>query len=394
MRGTLALLCLTPSLAFAYGESVAGFPTWPERVEHEWMNRARCDPQVEMMKCGNACGEAACYKPTAPLGWSDKLAHAARYHSDEMVKQSFFSHPSACTLVQNIGTLYPTMCDGSAACACVGGVKMCNPMCTDPFLRMSLFGGQGSGEIIASPTEPDQAFYLWLFENSASQTCAFSLANGHRWLILTGGPNVGVGVGIGNSTGDFGGPGATSKIPSGSHYPRQAASVEAWANWFDNAGPQQALVDLDGTCTTMTRKRGTDANGAFSATLNGVGTGCHRYYFIFKDSAGVTITYPTTGSLAIGSGNACPDWDMTRPAAGAGCGNVPMPDMAMGGGPGDGGGGGKGDLAGGGDGGAGPDGGTTGLHGGCSCELGRPARPPFAPALLLVALAALRRRRP
>ena len=27
---------------------------------HEWTNRARVDPQLEMAKCGGACGEAAC----------------------------------------------------------------------------------------------------------------------------------------------------------------------------------------------------------------------------------------------------------------------------------------------------------------------------------------------
>jgi hypothetical protein len=37
--------------ASAVGEEVGGFPNWAERVIHEWMNRARCDPKVEMMAC-------------------------------------------------------------------------------------------------------------------------------------------------------------------------------------------------------------------------------------------------------------------------------------------------------------------------------------------------------
>ena len=49
--------------------------------------------------------------------------------------------------------------------------------------------------------------------------------------------------------------------------------------------------------------------------MTGVGSGCHRYYFSFRDAGGTTVTYPTTGSLAIGSGGACPDWDSARPAA-------------------------------------------------------------------------------
>jgi hypothetical protein len=47
-------------------------------------------------------------------------------------------------------------------------------------------------------------------------------------------------------------------------------------------------------------------------------SGCERYYFIFQDSTGAQITYPTTGSLGAGGGT-CADWDTTRPAAGAGC---------------------------------------------------------------------------
>lgn len=87
------------------------------------MNRARCDPQVEMTACGSACGDKACYQPIAPLTWDVRLNRAARFHSDEMAKQSYFAHDSACTVVSNIDTIYPATCDGSASCACVGVVK-------------------------------------------------------------------------------------------------------------------------------------------------------------------------------------------------------------------------------------------------------------------------------
>jgi len=58
----LLIVCVMhalPGLAFAVGESVNGFPNWEERVLHEWTNRARSDPQVEMIACGANCGDAA-----------------------------------------------------------------------------------------------------------------------------------------------------------------------------------------------------------------------------------------------------------------------------------------------------------------------------------------------
>ena len=101
-------------------------------------------------------------------------------------------------------------------------------------------------------------------------TAVYVLSNGHRWNILMSGPAVGYGAGSGASVGDFGGTGTATKIVSGSHYPRQAASVEAWANWYDTQGPHQALVNVDGTCTSMMLTRGAVTNGAYKATLANV----------------------------------------------------------------------------------------------------------------------------
>ena len=36
----------------------------------------------------------------------------------------------------------------------------------------------------------------------------------------------------------------------------------------------------------MTLARGSATNGAWHASLSGVGSGCHRYFFAFKDSNG------------------------------------------------------------------------------------------------------------
>jgi uncharacterized protein YkwD len=311
----LGAVALHGSPAGAVGEPVNGFPNWAERVIHEWANRARVDPQVEMNACGAPCLEHACYAAAMPpLTWNEALNRAARYHSDEMVRQGYFAHNSACTVVSNISTLYPATCNGAASCACVGGTKSCSPTCTDFGARVERFGGSPSGEIIVSTSDPDQSFYIWLFEPGDTTSCQFTSANGHRWLILKSTGAIGVGV-AGYSTGDFGSGSAPTKIPSGAHYPQQAASVQTWANWYDSAGPSLATVNVDGTCTAMTLRRGTPTNGAWSATVTGVGTGCHRYYFNFRDASGTSVSYPTTGSLAIGSGAGCPDWDSSRPPA-------------------------------------------------------------------------------
>ena len=78
-------------------------------------------------------------------------------------------------------------------------------------------------------------------------------------------------------------------------------------------GAAAAAVNVEGTCHPMTLGRGSATNGAWMAEVTGVAPGCHRYYFEFQDSVGTVVTYPTTGSLAIGSGGSCPAWDASRP---------------------------------------------------------------------------------
>lgn len=293
------------------GESINGFPNWEERVIHQWINRARVDPQADLARCGAACAESKCYQPVAPLAWSERLSRAARFHSDEMREQHYMAHDSKCTVVSNINALYPAGCDGDPSCACAGGTPTCTGSgCTPWNVRVGLFGGSPSGEIIAGVSDPNFAFYSWLYEPSSSEACGPNGSNLHRWIILQMTGGVGVGV-SGFSTADFGGGGEPYKIPSGSHYPRYAESVEVWANWFDSKAPLSASVVIDGRCIPMQLKRGTKENGAWSATLNGITSRCHRYYFSFVDSTGKEFTYPATGSLGIGDGS-CADWDTSR----------------------------------------------------------------------------------
>ncbi|MEO8033463.1 MAG: hypothetical protein ABI837_03455 [Acidobacteriota bacterium] len=297
---------------FHAGEPVNGFPNWAERVVHEWVNRARVDPQTEMTNCGAACAERACYIATAPLSWNESLNRAARFHSDEMVKQKYFTHDSRCTVTDGVVNLYPAGCDGSAACACAGGVSTCGPTgCTTWNARVGMFGASPAGAIIVATGDPNDSFNLWLNEPAATNACGFTQQNGHRWLILTAQGAFGAGA-AGKTVGEFGYGEAPYRIPSGSHYPQQADSVQMWANWYDAKAPRSAAAVIDGKCTSMFLKRGTATNGAWNATATGVGAGCHRYYFSFIDTSGVEVTYPSSGSLGIGSDSSCADWAGSR----------------------------------------------------------------------------------
>jgi len=314
-----------PGRAQAAGEPDGdGFPSWAERVHHELANRARVDPQIEMTACGAACGEAACYTPQTPLYYNPLLGRAARFHAAHLGHNGYFAHTSSCTLVSNIASLYPGSCDGEASCSCEGGVNGCNPTCTSASERVGLFGGGYYGEIIASGGAPNGSFCLWLYESAADPACQFTMQNGHRWLILTASGGVGFGV-DGVHVGDFGSPDNdwVHPIASGSHWPRQDATVEIWANWYNPGAPLEALVNVDGTCHPMTLERGTAANGAYRADVSGVGSGCHRYYFVFTDGSNTQVTFPTTGSLGIGPEGTCDDWNTDRPPLATGCDCAP-----------------------------------------------------------------------
>lgn len=335
-RGLIVLLAASvvgPSVAGAVGEPTGGFPNWQERVIHQWINRARAAPAADLAKCtaGN-CGDSSCYLPIAPLGFDLKLSRAARFHSDEMQRQGYagLNHSSECTIVPNIDALYPTQCSGVASCACVGGTKSCSPTCQSFSARIQLFGGSPSGEIIAGGTDPNAAFYLWLYEQATNTACMYTSDKGHRWNILKAGPAVGAGMTTGplyggTAVGVFGSGAAPAKIPSGTHYPQRGTQVEAWASYYDTQAPMQALVNVDGKCTNLTVARGGMSGGMFNAAYSAMLTGlnattCARYVFQFKDAAGADVTYPTTGSLGIGPAT-CADWNTARPGT---CGCTPQ----------------------------------------------------------------------
>jgi hypothetical protein len=312
--GVALMFCASPAEA----QPVNGFPNWEERVLHQWINRARVAPSVDLAGCGSNCSPAemaaSCYTPMPPLMWDHELSVAARFHSASQAKQGFFGHNTPCTLRSDLSDVYPSTCDGSAACSCSGSGS------TGPATRVGRFGGSYTGEIIAAGYgDPVSAIYGWLHEPvNASAGCAFTNngpydTNGHRYLILKSTNSLGSGYAEGGTwrqyyTTNFGRGGTVLKLPSGAHYPRQGSSIEFWANWYDTQPPTVARVVIGAVSYPMILGRGTTTNGAWTATVNGLGTGCHRYYFEFLDSSGTPHRQPATGTYGIGSLTSCADW--------------------------------------------------------------------------------------
>lgn len=314
--GTLCFLATFPVFA-----QVETFPSWPERAVAQLTNRARVEPSTDLASCPvGRCLEAACYTPVGPLYWNYDLNQAARFHSLTMGKFPFFAHNTPCVLFSDINTRYPGTSDGSFASSCSSSGT------TTAGARVNLFGASYGGENAAAGySTPHAAFYGWLHETTSTSACGFNSQNGHRYNILR---NAGPAVGVGHAqvsgstygtywTQDFGGTFVSSKIPSGSHWTatnhvRDPSggdnNVEFWTNWYDVSGgaPTTATVVLDNVPISMTRLRGAATNGSYSATVSGVTTACHTYYFAFVDSSLNPVRYPTVGTLGFGPG--CPDF--------------------------------------------------------------------------------------
>jgi hypothetical protein len=283
-------------------------------VLHTWINRARADPAAELAACRrdrNGCADARCYEAREPLAWSDELARAARFHSDEMLRQGYFGHDSICTVVADIASSYPERCNGSASCACVRDARRCAPSCTSARERVALFGGRYTGEVLSTSSDPVVAFEAWMHEPTTDPTCEFTFENGHRWLLLESSGALGAGVAE-DSTVELGRGGPPGRIPSGAHHPRHAASVEVWVHWYERRAPSAVAVNVGGDCQRLSLRRGTPRNGSWTAAVSGLDASCHPYYFELRDAEGERITYPERGSFVIGRPERCRDWIAER----------------------------------------------------------------------------------
>lgn len=315
MIAGLVASALAPTIAYAAGESVGGFPNYRERVIHQRVNRARADPQAELAACGPKCSEMACYKPAPPLQYSEPLNRAARFHADEMAKQGFYGQASTCTVVDGIAAAYPDTCDGSTECACVGGTSGCMPVCDSAVDRAAKWGAVLTGESDSMTADPKLAYEGWMFEDAmGTVSCVPGPGNADRSLLLGSAGAVGFGVAGGHAVGEVGMPGVAHKIASGIHWPPLGPKTEVWASWFDPDGPpMRAAINFQGECRPLDLARGTPENGAYSTVFELLPQGCYPYYFQFIDANGVTVTYPTAGSLVMGLEGDCPEYSEERP---------------------------------------------------------------------------------
>jgi len=334
------LLPLTSVAQVRAGVPVEGFPNWEERVLLVLTNRARADPQADLADCpADHCAERACYtQPSRPLAWSLPLNRAARLHASTLQDAGTLDHRSPCALHGDIAARYlpEGSCEGSVACACVGGVAACGDAgCTDPFDRMGRFGvgGTRAENLAAGQTTPREAFYAWLWEPAASVSCAFGAENGHRFNILNPGLE---GLGAGALPGgaiwvqDFGPARLEGTLIAGAHEPKHGGDATSFR--VNVQAPERPLtrawVNVGGLCHDLRLERGSLDNGTWLATAPVPTSGCTRYLFTVVTEAGARMSLPEAGSYGVGA-PACADWSEELPAPCEG-GAIPPPEGDVG----------------------------------------------------------------
>jgi hypothetical protein len=322
MRAITLVVWLVATASFAQrGVPQNGFPSWQERTVQVLVNRTRADPTTDPKACS-----ASTVRP--PVLWNYNLNRSARFHSTHMQKSAQFMHNSPCVLSSNIATTFPATCDGAVACACSTGAVTCTAA------QNAMTGGCAAGTFSAwnsrismfgtSPSAENIAYGYGTPRNTHN---GWMNSSGHCTNILGGSTQLGVGYFATSSyyTENFGNGGTlTGSLIAGSHEPQQSgAAVEFRANYYNTAGgPQEALVNVDGVCSTMTLERGTQTNGTWLNTQTLTGTTCRRYVFTFKDPSGTVVNLPETGSYGVG-GAGCADYATTAPAACSVSGNLP-----------------------------------------------------------------------
>jgi len=323
----ILIVCAIGTAHAQRGVPQGGFPTWQERMLLVYVNRSRADPAADLAGC-TVCAEKACYAAVTPVAYSYQLNRAARFHGANLEFSNKFQHDSPCSLVTDLSNQYVPVgtCSGEVSCACVGGTLTGSTTAvtrTNRFLAVSAWGEN----IAYGYATPRQTFYQWLWEPESSATCGFRSTNGHRYNILEPTRRL-----LGNGyyriarymwVQDFnGGSNPTGTLLAGGHEPQfSGGTVEFRVNYFDTGAPTEAIVNVDGACSTMTRERGSTTNATYLASQSLGGTTCRRYRFEFKNPAGATVYLPEMGSYGVGgSGTVCDDWNMSTPSA---CGAPP-----------------------------------------------------------------------
>jgi hypothetical protein len=303
----------------AVGEPMGTFPSADERLALMAVNRARSDPSVVKGP------QSTVYPARPPILWHYDLNRSARFHAKNLQSaNTTIMHTSPCKLNTNIGT---SGCDGTTSCACATAVpNLCrncanvaavNTCGTDSFTRIGYFTDIATGEVTAGGY-PDSfsAVADWIDEPAGG--------DGHRQNLLDVGITSNV-MGAGRAGGSscwasfdiidqgFQSGVVIPKIPTASVKPVRGAAGATYtyyATWADPLGgmPLGISVVIDGTCHAMTRELGSaslNSTWVYAAALT---AGCHSYFFVARDAASATVEYPTTGTLVVGAGATCAEF--------------------------------------------------------------------------------------
>jgi uncharacterized protein (TIGR03382 family) len=262
----IALGVFLPSLAFAYGEpDGAGRPNHRERLLHVFTNQVRQAPH-DWPGWDTSKGASTALTPLTLHG---RLIEAARFHADDMMINLCFQHES---------------CDGTTFSARVA----------------RYFNGAGAGENI------------YMAQGDASERSAITgwmNSDGHRRNILTANwTDLGTGEAQ-RATGaiyyvqDFGLTiGAEIPLIPGAARELDGADIHLYATVFDAQGrtPQGVVAILDGLRIPLSAIAGRGGNLTYGASTTAPDH-CAPVWFEATPASGPAVTFPTTGSLLVGS---------------------------------------------------------------------------------------------
>jgi hypothetical protein len=286
-----------------------GYPNYNERLMLVAINRCRADPNVEGETKSSCSVDRNIYPP---LMRNQNGSRAARFHcANCILNDGGLSHSSYCTVRSDIGTTFEDTCDGTANCACEPGSGhfTCDTLGgsgTGVGTRCGYFGYSASGEVGAAGYGNGwSAVWGWISECPAQ-------GDGHRRILTGGYDEIGLGYYTGSTQcwsrlyfGDMGNNAPfTYTLPAGVHRSR-SGTYDFLVNYYDPGGaPDSVNLVLDGTCHPMTLEIGNADNATYKVNLD-IGSGCHQYWFLVRDSAWNRVVYPEQGAWGVGS---CTDY--------------------------------------------------------------------------------------
>ncbi len=343
MRFLVIALLLFPQLAFAYGEVVGDSPSPEERALHFFTDRLRVDPDATDPQFEDL-------PPVRALIYNADLNEAARFYAEDMAANGCFpaDHSS---------------CDGTPFGERVGG----------------FYSGEAIGEniLLGIPGAEATVFDGWLY------------SDGHRANMLSSLFNeLGTGYARGDRAlwvQDFG---KRSGLPeplttSGTVWPLNpspTSSATFYVALHDPEGGSPASVEVyvNEDWHDLHADRGMPGNRTWAGSAPVGPEGCRSYVFRVTKSDGDVVLYPSEGALVFPVGDVSCDWADPEAEAGVtpttgGLGGTGTGCANPGGGQAD------------------PDANVSGddvQYGSCSVA----SRRPEVSLLLLVALAARRRR--